>query len=416
VVVSVSRVSAPAATARLVRPLRSRDPEEKGRVASELELLTDLCFVVAVGQAALALHHGLTSGHAGPAVLGYVMAFFAIWWAWLNFSWFSSAYDNDDVGYRLLTILQIVGVLTLAAGIATFATGIAEGVGHFGVIIIGYVIMRVALVLQWLRAARNDPPRRRTCLRYALAITVIQLGWIAYYPVTKVPALVVPLFFLLVAVELVAPAWAERTGVTTWHPHHIAERYGLFFIIVLGETILSATIAVQEAFTGGTEHRLALGAVTLGGVMIVFSLWWLYFSRDAATVLERARRDGTHVQYLFGFGHYVIYAAAAAVGAGLAARTEHVAHPEDVHLDLITSAAVTVPVAVLLLAMWAVHLRLHDASWRTGLPFFGAAALVLAGTPLPFSELFAGAVLAALVVVETRFAAAAPLLPDHAAD
>ena len=65
----------------------------------------------------------------------------------------------------------------------------------------------------------------------------------------------------------------------------------------------------------------------------------------------------------------------------------------------------TVPVAVLLLAMWAVHLRLHDPSWRTALPFFGAAALVLASTPLPFSELVTGAVLAVLVVVETRLAA-----------
>ena len=63
-------VSAPAVASRLLRPLRPRDPGERGRVASELELLTDLCFVVAVGQAALALHHGLTSGHAGPAACG----------------------------------------------------------------------------------------------------------------------------------------------------------------------------------------------------------------------------------------------------------------------------------------------------------------------------------------------------------
>jgi low temperature requirement protein LtrA len=401
-------VSALAVTTRLVRPLRPRDPDEKGRVASELELLTDLCFVVAVGQAALALHHGLTTGHAGTAVLGYVMAFFAIWWAWLNFSWFSSAYDNDDVAYRLLTILQIVGALTLAAGITTFATGIDEGVGHFGIIIVGYVIMRVGLVLQWLRVARNDPDHRSTALRYVAGVVVVQLGWIAFYPASHVPVLVVPLFFLLVACELVVPFWAERPARTSWHPHHIAERYGLFFIIVLGETILSSTLAVQEAFTGTTEHRVAVGTVTLGGVLIVFSLWWLYFSREAATVLERARRDGTHVEYLFGFGHYLIYAAAAAVGAGLAARAEQVAAPEDPHLDLVTSAAVTVPVAVLLLAMWAVHLRLHDPSWRAGLPFFAAAAVVLASTPLPFSELLTGVVLAVLVAVQTRTAATAP--------
>ena len=392
-------------TARLLRPLRPRDPQERGRVASELELLTDLCFVVAVSQAAAALHHGLVGEHPGAAVLGYVMAFFAIWWAWLNFSWFSSAYDNDDVVYRLLTILQIVGALTLAAGITTFATGIDEGVCHFGIIIVGYVIMRVGLVLQWLRVAHDDPAHRATAQRYAAGVVVVQLGWIAFYPASHVPALVTPLFFFLVVCELVVPFWAERTGTTTWHPHHIAERYGLFFIIVLGETILSATLAVQEAFTGAAGHRVAVAGVTLGGVLIVFSLWWLYFSREAAEVLERGRRAGTHVEYLFGFGHYVVYAAAAAVGAGLAARTEHVAHPEDTHLDLVTSAAVTVPVAVLLLAMWAVHLRLHDPSWRAGLPFFGAAALVLLVTPLPFSELLAGAVLAALVVEQTRSAA-----------
>ena len=65
-----------------------------------------------------------------------------------------------------------------------------------------------------------------------------------------------PLFVLLDAVELVVPFWAERTGQTTWHPHHIAERYGLYFIMVPGETILSSTLAVQEAFTGETEHRV----------------------------------------------------------------------------------------------------------------------------------------------------------------
>jgi low temperature requirement protein LtrA len=177
-VATFSTVSAPTATTRLIRPLRPRDPEEEGRVASELELLTDLCFVVAVSQAAAALHHGLTSEHLGAAVLGYLMAFFAIWWAWLNFSWFSSAYDNDDVGYRLLTIFQIVGVLTLAGGITTFAEGIDEGESHFGVIIVGYVIMRVGLVLQWLRAARNDPAHRSTCLRYAFGISVSSsAGW-----------------------------------------------------------------------------------------------------------------------------------------------------------------------------------------------------------------------------------------------
>jgi low temperature requirement protein LtrA len=84
--------------------------------------------------------------------------FFAIWWAWVNFTWFASAYDTDDVAYRLLTFVQIVGVLILAAGVpAAFVHG------DFTVMTIGYVVMRVALVTQWLRAAHGDPsgrPRR----------------------------------------------------------------------------------------------------------------------------------------------------------------------------------------------------------------------------------------------------------------
>ncbi|MQA98293.1 MAG: low temperature requirement protein A, partial [Streptosporangiales bacterium] len=80
-------------------------------------MLFDLCFVVAVAQAAAELHHGLAEVHVGPALLGYVLVFFAIWWAWMNFTWFASAYDTDDVPYRVLTLVQIAGVLVLAAGV-----------------------------------------------------------------------------------------------------------------------------------------------------------------------------------------------------------------------------------------------------------------------------------------------------------
>ena len=377
-------------------------------MASSLELLTDLCFVVAVGQAALALEHGLVSGHPGASVVGYAMGFFAIWWAWLNFTWFGSAYDNDDLGYRLLTIVQIVGVLILAAGVEPLTER------HFGAAVVGYVVMRVALVGQWLRAARDDPRHRITCRRYAVGIVVVQLGWVAFFfasqgqqPWPRVAALVLPLFVLLVLAELAVPVFAERAGETAWHPHHIAERYGLFFLIVLGETILSATLAVQTALVEHAEQRLAVLVLTLGGVLTVFSLWWLYFSREPGPVLARAQQGGSRLQYLFGFGHYFIFAAAAAVGAGLAARTEYVVHPEH-ELALPTALGLTVPVAVLLVAMWGLHLRLHDPSWRTAVPFFGAAVLVLVGTLTPAPELVAGAVLALLAALETRLAGVSP--------
>ena len=98
------------------RPVRPRDPDEPGRVSTPLELLFDLVFVVAIAGSAAELHHGLSAAHYGT-VGGYLMTFFAIWWAWMNYTWFASAYDNDDVVFRLLTFVIMSGALFLAAGV-----------------------------------------------------------------------------------------------------------------------------------------------------------------------------------------------------------------------------------------------------------------------------------------------------------
>lgn len=401
---SLPPVSTLSATARLVRPLRPRDPNEPHRAASPLELLTDLCVVVAVGQAAANLHHGLATEHPLGYVIAYALAFFAIWCSWVNFSWFGSAYDNDDVAYRLLTILQIIGVLVLAAGVdGIFA-------GHFGVTILGYVIMRVSLIVQWLRASRGDPARRTTCRRYAIGTAVVQLGWIGYYWVGPHEAWRLPGFALLAAAEIAVPIIAERAGITPWHPHHIAERYSLLFLIVLGETILSSTVALKEGLTGGAEHRAPMWVLMVSGVLIVFSLWWTYFAHEASDVLADRQGESNVTAFAWGFGHYFIFAAAAAVGAGLAARAEYWLHPEEIS-GLTTAAGITVPAAVLLTALWFVQLRRHARSPVQGVVMLGTAVLVLAATFVLYAELVTGLLLAgelaAMLGLKVRRAASA---------
>jgi len=131
--------------------MTSRDTDEEHRASTPLELLFDLCFVVAVSRAAALLHHAIAAGDAGSAVVSYVLVFFAIWWAWMNFTWFSSAYDNDDVVYRLLTLVQITGVLILAAGVPR-----AFEHRDFDIVFVGYLVIRAGLVSLWLRAGRYD--------------------------------------------------------------------------------------------------------------------------------------------------------------------------------------------------------------------------------------------------------------------
>ncbi len=326
------RDSVAAFRAPLRRLMGGRDPDEHPRASTPLELLFDLCFVVAISQAAAQLAHGVEVGHAGVAVLGFAFVFFGIWWAWVNFTWFASAYDTDDVPYRLLTLVQMAGVLVFAAGVPAGLNDYDFTIGT-----VGYAIMRVPLVLQWLRAAREDPARRRTCLRYAGGVAVVQALWIA--------RLALPFewgiagFVVLALAEIAVPVWAEFTaGQTTWHPEHIAERYGLFTLIVLGEVILGTTVAFQSALGHGLSLDLVLLAV--GGLLLVFGLWWTYFLGG-----DEAGLTSTRAALTWGYGHYFVFGSIAALGAGLEVAVLTSEHAAEIP-QVVAGLAVGVPVAV----------------------------------------------------------------------
>jgi low temperature requirement protein LtrA len=363
----------------------ARPTDEAHRSATVLELFFDLCFVVAVAQAAAALHHEVRDGHVGNGVVGYVTLFFAIWWAWMNFTWFASAYDTDDVAYRLTTLLQIAGALILAAGVPDAMDG-----RDFAAITLGYVVMRLAMVTQWLRAAAADPPHRRSSLRFAAGIAVVQVGWVLRLLLPEGPGMAG--FLVLVAAELAVPIWAERAAPTTWHPRHIAERYGLFTLIVLGECVLSSTLAIQSALE--EDAVLAdLATTAAGGLLTVFGMWWLYFNKEAAEFLTSLRAGIT-----WGYGHYLVFASAAAVGAGLAVNVDHVTHHAAIGARG-SAAAFTIPVALFLLAVWALQLRPHHLGRWPSAVVPAAAALVLAATLSPEPVLVTGLLVAAMIAI-----------------
>src|SRR5262249_45527658 len=153
------------------RRMGGRDPKQLHRVATPLELLFDLTFVIAFGLAASQFANALAEGHYATALIGFGFASFAISWAWINFSWFSSAYDTDDWIFRVVTMVRMIGVLVLAIGLPRMFASIEHGKPlDNSIMVLGYVIMRAAMAFQWLRAARQDPARRRACLTYVIAI------------------------------------------------------------------------------------------------------------------------------------------------------------------------------------------------------------------------------------------------------
>ncbi|MFE2095582.1 low temperature requirement protein A [Streptomyces sp. PTD9-10] len=370
-----------------LRPLTARRRDEAHRVSSPLELFFDLCFVVAIAQAGVQLVHAVAEGHAGHGILNYAMVFFAIWWAWMNFTWFASAYDNDDALYRVVTLVQIAGVLVLAAGVSR-----AFEHHDFLVVWLGYVIMRLAMVAQWLRAARSaEGPERTMALRYVGGVLLCQVGWLG---LILLPEPARPwVFLVMVIVELSVPLYAEKARATSWHPHHIAERYGLFTIIVLGETIAAATVAVKSAL----DEQDALGEllpIAAGGLLIVFAAWWIYFVVPIHGHLRSSRQA-----FLWGYGHYLIFASAAAIGAGLEVAVEQAVGKAHIS-TLSASAAVTLPTALYLLTVWALHSRHFKVGISQQLVLPGTALVVVCCTFLgEWAVLAAGLVCAASVVV-----------------
>jgi len=344
----------------------ARDIDEPHRAATPLELLFDLCFVVAVAQASGRMHHALSEGRVGPGWLSYAMVFFAIWWAWMNFTWFGSAYDTDDVPYRLTAFVQIAGALIFAAGIPR-----AFDQHDFTVATVGYAVMRSGLVANWIRVARSYPAGRRTAVRFAVGVALCELGWLGLLTLpqhTRIWG-----WLVLVPAELAVPVWAEHVRRTSWHPAHIAERFGLFTIIVLGESVLAAAVTVQSAVDAG-EGIGSLYVVAGGGLLTVFAMWWLYFAKPAHRFLTSNR-----VGFTWGYGHYLVFASAAAVGAGLAVAADHATHHSALPATP-AAAALTVPVAIFLVTVWALQIRPHHAGLAHSVLTPAAAVLVLAAT------------------------------------
>ena len=294
--------------------MTGRDPEQPHRAATPLELLFDLVFVVAFSQVGAQMAHYLELGHTSTALLGWWFGTFAVVWAWINYSWLASAYDTDDIFFRLATMVIMIGVLVVALGVPQVFHSIDEGVYLDNTVMVaGYVVMRLATIALWLRIAAHDAARRRTALAYAVNVSLAQIGWIALIFLNLPIGTTFVFTTALTLFEMAGPLFAElRFGRTPWHPHHIAERYGLLVIITLGEVILGTILAISAIVE---EHGWTLEAavVAFAGVALAFGMWWMYFAIPWGLIIERHRERA----FTWGYLQIALFGSLVAVGAGL---------------------------------------------------------------------------------------------------
>jgi len=284
---------------------------------------------------------------------------------------------------------MIGGAMLIAAGIPAMM-----GDQNSTLSLTGYVIMRLALVSLWLRAAKHDPQRRKTAIRYAVGVTLCQILWVV--GILWVPG---DLFLWFVpfafACEWFVPWFAEKAAGTPWHKGHIAERYGLLTIIVLGESLLALSMAISTSGEIGSwsfeQHMLILS-----GLVIVFSMWWLYFSESEHHALNRSTTG-----FIWGYGHLVVFASTAAVGAGLALNVDVLSG--HAHVDgIVSDAALTIPSALFLFGLWLVHDQFNHKKGLLRYLVPATAVLLLAATYTPFAPAVTALLLAGCLTIRLK--------------
>jgi low temperature requirement protein LtrA len=375
--------ASPAEHAHRRRRLTGRDPDEPHRSATPLELLYDLTIVVAIGTAANEMAHYVGDDHIATGVGGFAFAAFAVIWPWINYSWFASAYDTDDWVFRIATMVQMVGVIVLALGLQQLFTSLDHGsTVDNGVMVAGYVVMRVSMLFLWWQASRNDPAHAPAARTYLWTISIAQAGWAGLVFLELSIASYFAAASLLLALELAGPAIAElRKGGTPWHPDHIAERYGLLIIITLGEGVIGTTASLNAVVHGEQGWTFDAALVAIAGVGLTFGTWWMYFAIPWSAALRVAKPRA----FIWGYGHFFMFAGLAAMGAGLHVAASYLEHHTEINA-VGTVLSVAIPVAVYAGALYAIYsLVMHEADPFHIWLLVGTAAVLLTSVVLAAS-------------------------------
>jgi low temperature requirement protein LtrA len=378
------------AAGRLLEALRNvvRPPElntDDERSASRLELFFDLAFVLVVAELAVALRKDITL----HGELLFAGIFTIVWWSWVSFTLYANRFDHDDVVYRLYKLAGMAAVIGLAAS-ATEATG-----ERFGVFVGCQILLRATLLLQYRRAYVHIPDARPVVRLYLAGAGAGALLWAV--------SLLVPrpvgfgLWAAAVLVEALVPLVATRhSSDVPLHVEHLPERFALFVILVLGESVAGIAHGLDDA-----EWTPSAVPVAVLSFVLAAALWWSYFDLAGARakrLLEEVggeRSDRSHDVYVF--GQLPLTLALATVGAGI-------------ELAVVQSGAGEVPAGTRLLlaggvAVYLVSMALTDSGMSRGTRkgwWWPLAAAALAGVDavleLP-AVVVVGALAALLVAV-----------------
>ncbi|GAB4453310.1 MAG: hypothetical protein Kow0031_35580 [Anaerolineae bacterium] len=376
-------------TAKIWSPPRLHHDHEVRKV-TWLELFYDLVYVATLIQLGDTLSEDITLAGFGR----FVVVFIPIWWAWTGITFYMNRFVVDDVWHRLLIFVQICAIAWLGVSVT----------GAFGDLTVQfaltYAAVRLVLLLLYIRTWRHAPQAKPLTQRYVVAHGIGIVIWVASAFVAA--PLNWLLWLLAIGVEIgnvYLPQTRRLQSLLPPDPHHMVERYGIFTIIVLGESFIKTISA-----GAGTPFNLTAAVFSFFGIGVVFGLWWLYFD----DVEEADIKPAHFAPYVWIYAHLPL--AIGLTAFGVAAKKLFLAAGDDYvkghYLLLFCGAMVLVAVSLALIDL-ATERRdgglSHHARflWRLGMATaFGALALLGAGlSPIGFITV-AAAILAVQVAAE----------------
>jgi len=245
------------------------------RRTSPVELLWDLVFVFSVTQVTALIARDLTWAGFGHGLIVLLL----VWWAWSAFVWAANAEEEQSRTLRAILLLGMLLVFVAGLALPSAFSGKAT------LFAVTYAAVRFLHLGLYAHASRRGNASWSAISGFAITVTVgmtlivvgsfLSEGW------------QVTTWTVALLIDYAGPAWLTRErlrGLQQVAIAHFAERYGLFVIICLGESIVAIGLSADSH---QIDARL-VAAVALGLATTV-GLWWTYFDRFAGIAEERLR-------------------------------------------------------------------------------------------------------------------------------
>jgi low temperature requirement protein LtrA len=313
-----------------IRPPRLRTVEEEGeRTATWLELFYDLVFVAVVA----ALGTRLFSDTSWSGWASYTAYFVLVWWLWASHTFYADRFDTDDLVYRLLAAAQMVAIAIIAASVSTGASGSTV------VFAAGYATARIVLLLLYARVYRHVVESRILVGGYLVGHGVAAMLWLASVFVPEPGRFW--LWGLGFVIDVATPyVMRKEQARVPLDVSHLPERFGLFTILVLGETIVAVTVGL-----GHVEWQTATTITAIAGLLLASGIWWIHFDNVDGFVVRRRGSARAWRPTVWIYTHLPLAIGLAMVGVGvehaIVAADHHHVYPDADRWLLVAGVALT---------------------------------------------------------------------------